>query len=866
MQFINYSHVFRVLILTFISVSCISAQNNHNMAYNGIENSTIQDSQSKTIAVWLFDEPEGLYPSSVINDVGPNDYLMVLGRGGAITKGKFGNALSVIDPIPYDIPDGDFNQMFGLSDVPVPAYRTVKPMVWENANFSALITSGESHLRKQLGFSQVTRTKLNLGNFDWTVEFWLQLSNQTERNDGVIFEIGEGPRAENDRITQLLLNKDLYGFTFVNAPTSTQLQIPMSQSFSESAESDWTHFAFTYTSSQQQLKLYVDGKLQTLPEKVNVQPLNIGAEDYFTVGRDANWKKPLDAKIDELRFSEGLVYNNEFNSPNSFSSKYLKSFPLNPLEKGDSLLFAQQHDKDVVVPLRSRKYLFIDDALVDSSHNITYRMNPPKIDQMVMKIEGINEISSGRQRAFRKHMTLIEDEDGRIRIYNALEGDNLAVWLSDDGVNFYAPDTGIEHEGNKNIVIPDNVGIGTMIIDPNAPPEARWKYIADYRRRGMYVYTSPDGYNFERHKQPVSPFRSGSQPDIYYDDQRHTYVGFHRSDFYRNPYGQTSRTFVLTEMQDLMQTWPYSPATPDNYTKAGENLILNDLSPWYLDNGPLTPGGWGVEYPVIFEPNFDTDTPMTAGIYNPKAIKYPWAPDTYLAFPIYYFYYYDGYPGQKVLGLRYGGGPTETQFSASRDGLKWNRFPRPAYVGMGRFDDIPMMQSYIAQGMVKRNDEIWQYVFLDGDYHTSEIERLYQRRVFRLIQRFDGFVSADAPYDDHADIITKPLIFDGDRLLLNIKTDAQGYAFVSLLDEDGNPIEGFSLEESVMINGDHMSIEAEWITQGMDFLTKDGKLNKDEVDIRTSSDISKLDGQTVRLHIRMRGSSLFSIQFTDTTK
>jgi hypothetical protein len=62
------------------------------------------------------------------------------------------------------------------------------------------MTSGEKHLRNQVGFPQVTTTKLNLGDFDWTIEFWFKPLRQS--NDyGVVFEIGSGPRAENDTIT-----------------------------------------------------------------------------------------------------------------------------------------------------------------------------------------------------------------------------------------------------------------------------------------------------------------------------------------------------------------------------------------------------------------------------------------------------------------------------------------------------------------------------------------------------------------------------------------------------------------------------------------------------------------------------------------
>jgi hypothetical protein len=46
----------------------------------------------ETVALWLFDEQTGLYPSSILTDSGPNDDSLVLGRRVRIVKGKFGNA------------------------------------------------------------------------------------------------------------------------------------------------------------------------------------------------------------------------------------------------------------------------------------------------------------------------------------------------------------------------------------------------------------------------------------------------------------------------------------------------------------------------------------------------------------------------------------------------------------------------------------------------------------------------------------------------------------------------------------------------------------------------------------------------------
>ena len=59
--------------------------------------------RGETVALWLFDEQAGVYPSSVLNDTGPNSHFLILGRGAEIAPGKFGNALRPIVPAPLSI-------------------------------------------------------------------------------------------------------------------------------------------------------------------------------------------------------------------------------------------------------------------------------------------------------------------------------------------------------------------------------------------------------------------------------------------------------------------------------------------------------------------------------------------------------------------------------------------------------------------------------------------------------------------------------------------------------------------------------------------------------------------------------------------
>ena len=171
----------------------------------------------------------------------------------------------------------------------------------------------------------------------------------------------------------------------------------------------------------------------------------------------------------------------------------------------------------------------------------------------------------------------------------------------------------------------------------------------------------------------------------------------------------------------------------------------------------------------------------------PKNLKYPWATDTYFAFPIMYFHYHDDGPEtRQELGKRErdrGSGPLETQIAVSRDGIHWKRYPRPAYIKIGRHEGLDIHKNYIAHGMVRRGEEIWQYYLGSEQYHSSWSKE-GREAVFRVVQRFDGFISADTPYTG-GKLVTRPLTFEGNRLVLNIDTGATGYAQIGILDEDG---------------------------------------------------------------------------------
>ena len=801
--------------------------------------------RADVVATWLFDEPTQSYPSTYLSDAGPNGYGMALGRGARLAPGRFGNALEPAAPEPismhgsaldprsgpaFDAADREAGaQVFGLVPAPIPPGRTVQPMWWPTATFAALMTSGERHLRSP-GFANATDTRLNLGAFDWTLELWFLPG--AGQGGGVLYEVGEGPRGENDQVTRLSLAPGRAHFELSNLPSATSLAIPTDAEALREG-SPWRHLAFVYDASAGQLRHFVDGRPQPLPATARLEALAHGDEAYLSVGRDGVFERPLPGRIDELRVSDSALYSAEFSAPGSLAAPPVVEPARTP---GLPLLFGKLAARAPAVALGSRKHLFLDASLVAERRGVEFVPNPPK------RMEKVGDEVRG-------HLSVVEDEQGLIRIYYRGPQDSLALMTSRDGVRFETPDVGHgEHFGLRNIVIPKPVGRGTVIHDPTAPPERRYLFLTGVGRQGIFLFSSPDGLWFTQQQTAALPFAAGSQSAFYYDDQRQLYVAHHRSDYGVTPGGETRRRYLLSEVKDPFAPWPFERITPARTREVAkrEAIGVSRLDPWFLDNGPLAPPGFGIELPTVIEADPRLD-PVATDVYVTDATKYPWAPDAYLAFPAMYFHYQgDGPETRRILGepeRGRGSGVIETQIAVSRDGREWKRYPRPAYVPIGGDGSNQVHMLFVAPGLVRRGDEIWQYVGGHGGSGTAYHSPYAKEKpapLYRTVQRLDGFVAAEAAYGGGT-LKTRLLRFEGNQLKLNLDTGAVGYAQVGFLDGRGKPIPGYSVDDCVYINGDFLDTPVEWLGRG--------------------TDVSPLEGRDVQLVFRMRGTRLYALHF-----
>jgi hypothetical protein len=109
----------------------------------------------------------------------------------------------------------------------------------------------------------------------------------------------------------------------------------------------------------------------------------------------------------------------------------------------------------------------------------------------------------------------------------------------------------------------------------------------------------------------------------------------------------------------------------------------------------------------------------------------------------------------------------------------------------------------------------------------------------RYSLRLDGFSSLSADYNG-GEMLTKPITFDGDSLILNFTTSAAGSIAVEIQDVDGQPVAGYALADCIPLIGNEIERVVAW---------------------RNGTDVAQLIDRIVRLRFVMKDADLYSVQF-----
>ncbi len=478
------------------------------------------------------------------------------------------------------------------------------------------------------------------------------------------------------------------------------------------------------------------------------------------------------------------------------------------------------------IDLGTRKHLFIDFSLIDQADDVSLRVNPPIVGGVAIH----------RDRAWEHHihfMNSVIDDNGLARMWYAssnMGAGNLHSYRwgyaeSLDGVHWRKPDLGlVELNGvRSNNLLP---GVpGSVLKDPTAPPEERYKgywlnWDPDLGPLGFGYSVSPDGLRFTWKGGNGVALHGDSQNQVFWDERIGRYVAYFRSWV---PAGRDG--------QSLSANGPWRRAVA-----RWETDDLTSRDGWQLTDTPVDIRGPRLtgELPTVLA--LDEQDPPDMDIYTPSVVKYPGADDVYIST----FSVYRHFTEAEILDAetRRNDGLMEIQLAVSRDGITWERPDRRPYV---RIDpDGPRSRMlYSALGMVIRDRSIYQYATAYDQSHGLKRKNNPAGQVIWTQQRLDGFVSAEAAYDG-GQLITKPLVFSGTRLELNVDASASGDVRIELQDSEGRGIEGYTLDECDRVLGNHIRHVVTW---------------------KGKARLPASQGKPMRLRIAMRGAKLYALQF-----
>jgi hypothetical protein len=724
------------------------------------------DSADRDVAaLWLFDE--FTYPHTTLTDASESAKAdLCLMDGGKMASGKYGNALQVTG--------ADYAVCYAGFAGKVPQEEMRGPDGIPSGLWGP--TEGPGTMLKALAGSE------------WTIEFWLNLKTLSDNLS--IIDMGQS----YDPGLSLKLTSE--GIKCINYYAGVSINYPIKFSTGK-----WYHIAICRNGTI--ARVYLDGIEQVKPDisTVAVQPIpdlqkpedrehgSRGFEDMtieqrrlkrfnLSIGTNRHGANAMQGMVDEIRISRIACYSGNF-TPKSFSSNYGAHAPEPAYANGPALLF----DPDPVsIPLNFglRKYVFIDDAIIDTQSNLQITMNQP------YNKKSLNLDFEIKKSAWRPSVFDVKRDEIFMAIpesYSSEEGLTVLA-ISKDGLNFR----------RKVNIIPETPMYGAFFKDlnPNIPAYQRYKVNAFVANRGMYFYTSADGLQWRRNETIQLPLVSGGGGECFWDDQRGVYVGLIKRDssFRTKEFpgkGPKGHKAVMFETNEILKPWPF---------RAIEN-------PWYE--------GW--PFPSVTGEGHTLFTAQEYGwVYRTRAIKYPWAPDVYLAF-IW------RYPGDD--------GARHVELAVSRNGRQWKLFGTNWYLPTGAAEEELMMY-----GMIRRGNEIWQYAN-EGGAHGGSAPRYW----YRYTQSLDGFVSLSAG-ETTGTATTLPLIFQGNQLVLNIK--AIGPAKVAITDQNGKAFPGFDLADCDPINIDSVQYTVTW--QGKD-------------------DVGQLAGKIIRLNFELQNSKLYAFQF-----
>jgi hypothetical protein len=462
-----------------------------------------------------------------------------------------------------------------------------------------------------------------------------------------------------------------------------------------------------------------------------------------------------------------------------------------------ALAGAASADK-AAVDVGSRWELLVDDWLIDEARDVTLELNVPEHREVVLVTDAAWEgITSA-------YFSVVQDGEV-VRLYyrGSVPGSDLSadqvtcVAESRDGVRFTRPKLGLIEVGGstENNVIwkgTESHNFAPFIDEnPDCKPDQRYKALAGTKQPGknwqegatpggLFAFASPDGIHWHKmQKEPVLTKGAFDSLNLaFWDPLRGQYACYSRI------FTDGVRAIQSSHSSDFLN---WSDGVANRYAEAApkEHFYTNATRPC------------------------------------------PGAEHLLLSFPKRFV------PSRKKIASHSDTGVSDAVFMSSRDGVNWDRTFLEAWVRPGRdqknWTDRNNMPAW---GIAETAPGEWSM-------YISEHYRWPDNRLRRLVLARHRLASASAGASG-GQFVTRPLVFQGDRLVLNYATSAAGSVRVELEDESGSPLPGFAADDMEPLYGDELDAVVTW---------------------KSGADLASLAGKPVRLRFVLADADVYALRF-----
>jgi len=502
---------------------------------------------------------------------------------------------------------------------------------------------------------------------------------------------------------------------------------------------------------------------------------------------------------------------------------------INPI--GYKIASEALNNQRITEPLKigTKKQLLLYEKLIQSTKNIKLNMNSPYQDNQLLLTADQPWELKGEGRGVNAHNCIMK-EDQKFRLwYDLMIGEEqpdyptercMGYAESEDGVHFSKPKFPINslYGYNKtNILLKVSRG-GSVWIDPNETGDKHYKHQCKGPEGRLYFFSSPDGIHWES-THDVDIGDCDTQNIAFWDQSLQQYVLYTREWIRR---GDQSK---LSERRK------------NNY-RVHRRLTSQNLKHWNKGERVLEPND--TDFKKYNLPNGYTKPPVD--YYSGLVFKYPNEQGIYIMLASAFWHWMD--EDSKYEGNLLGPQSMDIRLAVSYDGVNFRRVSnwRP-FLRNGPEGSWSSRMLWANPWPLQVNDELWFYYWgsnCDHAGHRDSSANEDKNGIGRAILRLDGFVSADAEYS-RGELLTQPLKFQGEILKLNVDTSAGGSVFVEMLDNQGNPIQGFTKNDCIPVVGNSVSMPVRW---------------------KGGNNLRELNNKPVQLRFCMKDSKLYAFQFS----